>query len=496
MKVAILIAVETYGDTTIRPVKYAEADARGLATALNQHGFDTRDQVILINGDATKTIIESRVRKTISSLAPDDTLYIGYAGHGFSKNGCNFITCYDTQMTDLEGTSIQLDWVFKLLRKSGCKRVAMFLDSCESGMLASADMRTLYGSLSDEELGDFFRQNEHCVCFAACKTGQESWPNRQVKHGAWTFHVIEALKGDAPSALVNGKYLTSNSLQSYLAIAVPKSLRTAYVDKKDQTPWFWGSSSGEFLVADLSEILARRKTAANPHSGQVMRVSLVREQVGDIRRLSGFRKSSHQVPDYISSRTKLFVAGIADDDIRADLDKMHGALRAAFGFKRIEVQVDGPNDGAGTIITPFFTYAVDAFQNPTAPSEVVWRRQVMDIKEPDKIFSDEFEIVFGRMFDTVEFSPPTSIDLTALIDKIEQMDDDKISIDYDTDAKSCTVKIKGLVCEIHVTAHSFEIVIANPEPPRQLLQAFFDIQHALIDTHEIRLISFDASETK
>jgi hypothetical protein len=490
MKVSILIAVEHYADKGIRPVTYAEADARGLASVLDQHGFDQQDRVLLVNNEATKTIIESRVRKAIQSLSQDDILHFYYAGHGFSKNGRNLITCHDTQRSDLEATSIPLDWLFKQFRESGCKHIVMFLDSCESGMLATAEMRGIYSDLTDEELADFFDSAEHCVCFAACKTGEESWPSGHLKHGVWTYHLIESLNGDAPLALERGGLVTSNSLQNYLKVAVPKSLRAAFADKKVQTPWVYGGHAGEFLVADVTEILEKRKAAANPHTGQVTRVSLVREQLGSVRRLSGFRKT-HRVPDDVNDATTSFVARIASDDIQQDLDDMHGKLTRAFKFKRVDLQVDGPIDGAGTIITPFFNYTVDVRLNSDDPSEVVWRRQVTDIKEPDQVFSEAFEDVLGKTFDTVAFTPPSRLDLQALIDRVEQIGDNRISIDYDPEATSCILSIEGVDGEIRVTRGTFEIVKRMPEPPKLLLQSFFDIQRALIDTHDIRLIPFD-----
>ncbi len=57
-----------------------------------------------------------------------------YAGHGFSKNGHNFITCYDTDPDDLEETSIKLKDLLDICGKSACKRIVFFLDSCESGI--------------------------------------------------------------------------------------------------------------------------------------------------------------------------------------------------------------------------------------------------------------------------------------------------------------------------------------------------------------------------
>lgn len=489
MKVAILIAVEKYSDAAIPSVKYARVDATDLAEALLPHVYEESDQVVLVDGDATKTIIESRVRRTIRSLSDDDTVLFYYAGHGFSKNGENYLTCYDTQLTDLESTSIKLESLFKQFRDGSAKRITMFLDSCESGMLATASMRGIYSDLTNDELNDFFLQSEHYACFSACKAGESSWPSKLLKHGVWTHHVIEAFKGNALLALERGSLLTSASLQNYLSLAVPRSLREAFVDKKVQTPWLFGTQSSEFLLADLSDLLERRARAASPNSDQVIRMAMVSEKVSDVRQLSGF-KSSHRVPRAYTSSTRSFVASIANDDLQRELNSMLASLREAFGFKRMDLQSNFTDDGHATIITPYFSYTVDVALNEEDVSEVIWRQEVNDIKEPDQILSDEFEEVFLKTFDTIEFTLPNSVDIPTLIDRIEQLDDEQISVDYDAEVSWCSIAIQGENAKIHLTPSTMEIVQIQPQPPKVLIESFFQIQRALIDKHDIRMIEF------
>ena len=39
-----------------------------------------------------------------------------------------YITAYDTDLNDLEKTSVRLQWIFDLIDKSKCERVVLFLD--------------------------------------------------------------------------------------------------------------------------------------------------------------------------------------------------------------------------------------------------------------------------------------------------------------------------------------------------------------------------------
>ncbi len=53
----------------------------------------------------------------------------------------SYITCHDTDLDDLADTSISLQSILKLCGKSACKRIALFLDSCESGIADLPEVR-------------------------------------------------------------------------------------------------------------------------------------------------------------------------------------------------------------------------------------------------------------------------------------------------------------------------------------------------------------------
>jgi Caspase domain len=255
-RLAIVIAVEKYADSRIKTVKYAETDAKGFAKALENGG--RLDKVFLLSNKATRTTINSQVRQHVKALTKEDYLYIFYAGHGFSKNGHNFITCYDTDPDDLEETSISLKELLNTCGKSACKRIALFLDSCESGITDLPEIRGIYATMSATELDDFFRAAEYRTCFASCKTSESSYSSDVLKHGVWTYQVIEALEGNARTALEKGRYVTAFSLQNYVATEIPRTLRRAFSKPVSQTPWVYGSQSQDFVIADLDEVLKQR----------------------------------------------------------------------------------------------------------------------------------------------------------------------------------------------------------------------------------------------
>ena len=90
---AILIAIEHYLDSKIDDVQFAKNDAEAMSDALEIHGFDKANQLLLVDAQATKAAIKAKVSQQIGRLNDDDILYFFYAGRGFSLAGQNFISC-------------------------------------------------------------------------------------------------------------------------------------------------------------------------------------------------------------------------------------------------------------------------------------------------------------------------------------------------------------------------------------------------------------------
>lgn len=492
-KYAILIAVEEYLDADIKAVVHAEHDAKEFSRVLTLHGFDSDDQIVLINSQATKGVIESKVRKVIRRLRKGDVLYFYYAGHGFSKGARNFITCHDTIDSDWDGTSVPLAPIFGELQASECDRIVLFLDCCESGIKATAGMRGIYDNLKEHELEEFLDNARHCMCFAACRSDESSWSSSILHHGIWTYHVIEAFSGDAPLALERG-ILTANSLQNYLKREVPRTLVNTYNSAKEQTPWMYGASNGDFVLADLRDLLAERHENANKGVSLVTEMSFTVEDAVGLRSLTGWKKS-YRIPDRHSDTTVAFAAKCAAEDVKADLDGVYEKLKDAFNFTRRELQTSDPEDGTGTIITPYFNYSVGVSLNSEELDEVVWTRSVHSIKVPAQIASEAFAEVFDEVFDTLEFSLPARIKLEDFIDAVEAANIPDLKIKHDRDASFCKLHLNGAEGAVTLTPWSLSIVHDVPKETQQLIASFYTVRK-LVKKYEVPLISFTSPVIK
>lgn len=486
MNIALLIGIEEYADPRFARRTFAAADARALAEALLGAGYAELDRVVLIDGQATKTIVESKLRRTIRSLAAEDTLLVYVAAHSFADRGRDYLVCHDTQAADLVATSVAWKSTVDQLRDAECERVICLVDSCSSGLNLDGE----FEPFSQSELQNHFTENPQQVCFVACSPGETSWPALGLKHGAWASQLLTALEGNVSAALVDNELLTARSLQQHLENALPRVLQKAYGVKKPQTSLRYGPAKNEFLIADFSALLAER--AGKPQPGDVLRVTLLREQVESIRSLAGFKKTD-KVPTVANSYAKSLVAELGSEPIAADVNEVREALRKHFAFKRKDLDAATPGDGTGSILTPYFVYSITVTLNPANPAEIIWRRQVSDIKEPEQVLSPAFANTFPKTFSTVEFLPPQPIDLPAFIDELEDADDERLKLNYDPASTWCRISMPGLLGQIEVTPNRLALIQLNPTSPQLLLETFFKIQAMLVQEMKVKAIGFGGS---
>lgn len=485
MHIALLIAIEQYAEPRFAARRFAAADVRGMSAALAELGYAELDQVVLVDGQATKTIIESKIRRTLRSLAAEDTLLVYVAAHGFAERGKSYLVCHDTQAADLTATSIPWSSILTQLRDAECERVLLLVDACSSGL---GDVRQECDDLGPDEFAALVDDDAKRACFLSCAAGETSWPALKLQHGAWASQVIAAFAGNAPSALVNKELLTAKSLQKFLETALPRVLQKTSSEKRTQTPVCFAPSH-EFLLADVGAVLAARTASGKPQAENVLRVTLLREQAESIRSLAGFKKTD-KVPTVANSYAKSLVANLGAAPIEADVNEVREALRKHFSFKRKDLDSASPGDGTGSILTPYFVYSVTVTLNPANPAEIIWRRQITDIKEPEQVLSPAFENVFPKTFSTVEFTPPQPIDLPAFIDQLEDAGDDRVKLNYDPATTWCRLSMPGLIGQVEVTPERFSLLQLNPTSPKVLLEAFFKIQAMLVQEVGVKGIGF------
>jgi hypothetical protein len=274
---AVLIGIETYQKQGISSVQFAQADAAAMKDVLVQHfGVPAENISLWLDSDATRSAFENDLPYTIRhQLSPGDRFIFFYAGHGFYANGSNRLTTWDTHPSNLAGTTVSLEEVLlkPLKEQQGIKSI-VFIDACAADLKTSVEQaRDMVSDLTPMEFEALVQSTDHAAAFFACSPNEKAYPSDALMHGIWTYHLIQALQGDAEGALDRDRWITGDSLKNYLALAVPAYMRANTKIQAAQRPYAILSSNGPFSIRQVPP-----SDSAKPASPAATEAELILEQ--------------------------------------------------------------------------------------------------------------------------------------------------------------------------------------------------------------------------
>jgi hypothetical protein len=161
-RVALVIANSKYATTS--PLKNPPADAKLVAGALRQAGFDD----VMVKTDLGKMALEGALRDFGIRSEGADVALIYYAGHGIEAGGQNYIIPVDAQLVrdrDLDVEATRLDTAL-LMAESARMRI-IILDACRNNPFAASMQRTVASRAVGRGLGQIEPTGETLVVYAA-----------------------------------------------------------------------------------------------------------------------------------------------------------------------------------------------------------------------------------------------------------------------------------------------------------------------------------------
>ena len=274
---AVLIGIETYQKQGISSVQFAQADAAAMKDVLVQHfGVPAENISLWLDSDATRSSFENDLTYTIRhQLSPGDRFIFFYAGHGFYANGSNRLTTWDTHPSNLAGTTVSLEEVLlKPLKEQQGIKSLVFIDACAADLKTSVEQaRDMVSDLTPMEFEALVQSTDHAAAFFACSPNEKAYPSDALMHGIWTYHLMQALQGDAEGALDRDRWITGDSLKNYLALAVPAYSRENTKIQAAQRPYAILSSNGPFSIRQVPP-----SDSAKPASLAATEAKLLTEQ--------------------------------------------------------------------------------------------------------------------------------------------------------------------------------------------------------------------------
>jgi len=474
---AILIAVETYQDTGLPAVAHAEASLRSIAELLRTQGVAEANLTTLSN--TTKTATESKLRLHLKRIKPTDSLLLFFIGHVVSESAQNYLLAADAVVGDLVGTGLPLADVWDRLGRVKCP-FTIFLDS---GAIPTIKGDEAEPHLASDELTELPEQG---LCFTA-SIGEEPSAHDKTDR-LWIGLIREALSGKVATPS-----LTAGTLAEYLEREMPRVIRKSLSNPVRQTPSVFGMNDPSRILLKVKAIEASTSATTGIDLEQLKRVAFRAETTQRFKSLNGFQKGN-KVPDQVSPYHEKFLAKIATDDIRSDIEEIYAALRENMSFKRKDLEASTETDGSGFIRTPLFDYNVQVRLDANDPSMVIWRREVCNLHDPMAVQSAPFQAVFGNTFDRLVFEFATPLDVGQLVDHIEESSPVGVKVRLTSDEQNCVITLDGFAGSILIDRQTLQIEGRSSQTSATLIQQFFEFQRRFSMNLDLKQLPLNREE--
>lgn len=209
-------------------------DIRDLLIAPQHCGYPPQNVTLLLDKQASRTAISGELAR-LAQTAPETTVLIYFSGHGIRSGdgpaAKNYLSAYETDLGNLEGTAISGESFADALRAIPAQKVIVFLDVCHAGGIGQPrdpGAAPAKGGLADSYYQKL-AEGSGRVIIASCKDNQVSFEFRDMRNGLFTTYLLEALRGQAD---VRGDgYVHVLDVAAYLTREVPQR-------QPDQQPVF------------------------------------------------------------------------------------------------------------------------------------------------------------------------------------------------------------------------------------------------------------------
>jgi len=224
------IGVNTYRNSVLN-LNFARSDASAIANAF-QYGatgiFKEIKPTILLDENVTKENILSAFESIAASAQKQDMFIFFFAGHGATSGFDASSTEYfliPTDVTQIYGDDVQLQQkaissleLMALSKKIPAQKQVLILDACHSGK--AVELVTDRGVNEQKAIIQLARSAGVCL-LASSGTQQYAAEFTELRHGIFTYTILQGLSGDADGGEKDAK-ITVNELKAYLDDMVPQ----------------------------------------------------------------------------------------------------------------------------------------------------------------------------------------------------------------------------------------------------------------------------------
>ena len=275
----VSIGVNRYQDSKIPTLNYAENDARAFAEYFSEEVGLSQSNITLLVGEGAR---QRNIKKVLGTdlknkATAKDQVILYFAGHGAPEpepstenaDGLEkYLLPFDANLDSLYSSAIPMREIQYLIQRFSSERVVLVLDTCFSGN-AGGNGRTInfktLGLRSGIISTDFYKkmsQGKGKMILTASGGNQLSHELDEFKHGAFTYYLLEAMKGNGDND--KDGIVTVNEAYQYVSNAVPK------ITSQNQFPQLFGGGGNVVLGKSNRTEVAMNLPARNFKGGRLI----------------------------------------------------------------------------------------------------------------------------------------------------------------------------------------------------------------------------------
>jgi tetratricopeptide (TPR) repeat protein len=243
-KLALIVGVNSYQDSTFQPLRFAENDAKALAQWLvnTKGGKWNPPDVQLVQGQhATTELVESLLAQLHSQVAETgDEVVFYFAGHAFvdERSGDGYLALANTRYQDTR-TAINVRTLIQSTQsQSHAGQTLCIFDCFQTGpawdtrRTAQYDTKPLLGTATLATL----QQLTNRLCLCSCRGNAFAGETGERTLGMFAHRLVLGLSGPATESAIGGVTLTK--LHAYLFRNLPEQHR----------PQLFGQQTSPFVL--------------------------------------------------------------------------------------------------------------------------------------------------------------------------------------------------------------------------------------------------------
>lgn len=223
----LTVGVNKYKNTSYN-LNYAEKDADEFAKTIIKGAdtlFDQIKKIELNNEEATKENIKQAIAQITEEITPNDVFVFYFAGHGimslapdekFYLATHDLTNFYDSGQLEKEGLSA--DELIDFSKNISAQKQLFILDACHSGGALNA--LSVRGANREKAIAQLARTTGTYFLTAA-EDAQYANESGNLKHGLFTYAILEILQGKNQLANIDG-VISVNEIKSYIENRVPE----------------------------------------------------------------------------------------------------------------------------------------------------------------------------------------------------------------------------------------------------------------------------------